>query len=116
MEKQLFLSAHAISEGGLFTTLPECAMVKQLGFSIETDHNFRKDAYLFGESQSRILITIASVREDELIQLLNSNNVPFTRLEEVTGSKVITDDDHFGEVSEWKDIYDYTLEQKLENQ
>jgi len=115
IEKQLIQSAHDISEGGLFTTLLECAMVGQLGFNIETDHNFRKDAYLFGESQSRIVITISSEREDEFIQFLNTNNVSFSLLGEVTGSNVLIDEEDFGKVSDWKDIYDHILEHKIEN-
>lgn len=115
IEKQLIRSAHDISEGGLFTTLMESAMVNQLGFHIETDQNFRKDAYLFGESQSRIVITIAPEREDELINTLNGNNVSFTLLGQVTSSNIRIDNEDFGKVTEWKDIYDQSLEQKLEN-
>jgi phosphoribosylformylglycinamidine synthase len=113
---QLIDSAHDISEGGLFTALLESAMVHNLGFDIETDANFRKDAYLFGESQSRILIAISPDREDELINQMNAHNVSFTRLGEVTGDRVIIDEVDFGAVQEWKTLHEDTLSQKLDNQ
>jgi phosphoribosylformylglycinamidine synthase len=91
-------------------------MVHNLGFDIETDANFRKDAYLFGESQSRILITISPDREDELINQMNAHNVSFTRLGEVTGDRVTIDEVDFGAVREWKTLHEDTLSQKLDNQ
>ena len=115
IRKQLIQSAHDISEGGLFTCLLESAIVRSLGFDIETDGNFRKDAYLFGESQSRVVITVGPEREDELINLLNAHNVSFTRLGEVTDDHVRIDMEDFGPTAEWKNRYDHTLEQKLEN-
>ena len=51
-------SAHDVSEGGLFTSLVESLMPRGLGCEIYTDQLFRQDAYLFGESQSRILVSI----------------------------------------------------------
>ena len=58
IKKGMIESAHDISEGGLFAALIESALPNNLGFDIETDPNFRKDAYLFGESQSRVVISV----------------------------------------------------------
>lgn len=113
---QLIESAHDISEGGMFSALLESAFIHGLGFNIETDGNFRKDAYLFGESQSRIIITIAPDKEDELISQMNAHNISFTRLGEVSGDRVIIDEADFGPLSEWKTVYEDTLSQKLDNQ
>ncbi len=52
IEKNLIVSAHDISEGGLFVTLCESGFYKNLGFSMGTDTDYRKDAFLFGEAQS----------------------------------------------------------------
>ncbi len=59
ISNRLVNSVHDISEGGLFVCLMECAMVGNLGFSVSSDQNVRKDAFLFGESQSRIIISVA---------------------------------------------------------
>lgn len=109
IQKNLAESAHGISGGGLFVALLESAMPRGLGFIAETDANFRKDAYLFGESQSRILITVAPRDEDELVNYLNSQNVSFTKIGEVAGSRAIIDEEDYGEISDWKKLYERTL-------
>lgn len=110
----LIESAHDISEGGLLVCLMECAMVKGLGFDIESDTNFRKDAYLFGESQSRVLVTTRPENEDELVNYLNTNNVPFSKLGEVVGNQAVIDGKNFGAISKWKGLYDNFMADKLE--
>lgn len=110
----LIESAHDISEGGLFTALVECAMVKGVGFDIESDTNFRKDAYLFGESQSRIVVSVTLDQEDDLVNYLNSHNVPFTKLGEVRGDHIVIDGEDFGKVEDWKNLYDNYLSDKME--
>lgn len=114
IQNGMIQSAHDISEGGLFTTLVESAMVNGLGFDVETDTNFRKDAYLFGESQSRVVVSVTSEVEDDLVNYLNSHNVPFTKLGEVTGDQIVIDGEDYGAVGEWKLMYDNFLYNKME--
>ncbi len=108
-------SVHDVSEGGLFVTLLECAMVRGLGFKVETVETFRKDAFLFGESQSRIVISIQDSREDDLQNFLISHNVSFTKLGEVFGNEAVIDEENFGPIDSWKSIYENTLSEKLES-
>src|SRR6478735_5501908 len=55
IKKQLILSAHDTSEGGLIVTLLESAFINNLGFSVTAaKQGSRKDAYWFGEAQSRV--------------------------------------------------------------
>jgi len=103
--KRYIDSAHDVSEGGLFLTLLESAMAGGLGFDIETDANFRKDAYLFGESQSRIVVSVKPENEDELVNHLNANNVSFTRLGEVIAHQIIIDEENFGTIASWQEHY-----------
>jgi phosphoribosylformylglycinamidine synthase II len=107
-------SAHDVSEGGLFVTLTECAMASGLGFSIETDSNFRKDAYLFGESQSRVIVTVDTAHEDELVNYLNGNNVPFSTLGQVQGERLEIDGQDFGPIADWRSLYDNRLGEMME--
>ncbi len=58
ISKKLVLSAHDVSEGGLFVTLCESGFNRELGFSVITNNSCRKDAWLFGEGQSRILVSV----------------------------------------------------------
>lgn len=115
IKNKMIQSAHDISEGGLFTTLMESAMVNNLGFDVETDGNFRKDAYLFGESQSRVVVSCTLALEDEVVNYLNSHNVPFTKLGEVIGEQVVIDREQYGALKEWKALYDNYLGEKMES-
>ncbi|MEZ5043545.1 MAG: phosphoribosylformylglycinamidine synthase subunit PurL [Saprospiraceae bacterium] len=112
--KKLITSAHDISDGGLFVALVESAMVNGLGFDIETDNNFRKDAYLFGESQSRIIVCVKEEKENELVNLLNARNVSFSRLGEVNSGELLIDGEFFGPIEEWKHVFDNQLHEIIE--
>jgi phosphoribosylformylglycinamidine synthase subunit PurL len=102
-------SAHDVSEGGLFVCLMESAMINNFGFKISTDQNIRKDAFLFGESQSRVVVSIAPENEAAFNNFLNANNFPASKLGEVFGDRIVIDDEDFGEITEWKKVYDNTL-------
>jgi phosphoribosylformylglycinamidine synthase len=59
--KGLLRSAHDVSDGGLAVALAECCIggpEKPLGARIELRDMIRGDALLFGESQSRIVVTV----------------------------------------------------------
>ncbi|WP_422448066.1 phosphoribosylformylglycinamidine synthase subunit PurL [Thermoanaerobacterium sp. DL9XJH110] len=51
-------SAHDISEGGLAVALAESCIAGNLGFSGDIDDDVRSDALLFGEGQSRIIVSL----------------------------------------------------------
>jgi phosphoribosylformylglycinamidine synthase II len=66
----LVASAHDLSEGGMAVALAECAIIGGIGASIKQTPGEaeRWDAALFGESQSRILLSVPS---DKLAALKN---------------------------------------------
>ncbi len=113
IRKKYIESAHDISEGGLFHCLLESAIAGNVGFDIETDSNFRKDAYLFGESQSRCVVTINPQKEDAVVNFLNTHNVPFSRIGEVIKDEIKIDAESFGNIGEYTLIYNNTLGQKM---
>ena len=113
IKDKLIQSAHDISEGGLFVNLVESAMAGDTGFAIETDPAFRKDAYLFGEAQSRIVVSVTKAKQDDLKSLLTDANIPFTQMGKVTSSRISVDGEDFGEIAGWKELYDTSLEKKL---
>ena len=102
-------SAHDISEGGLFAALVESSLPRGLGFHIQTDAAFRKDAYLFGEAQSRVVVSVHPKKESAFLNYLEKSGVPFTKLGTVFGKEVQIDNEIFGPVSRWKSTYDQTL-------
>lgn len=104
-------SAHDISEGGLFITLLESSFVNGLGFTIQTDASIRKDAELFGEGQSRVVVSVKpSQKADFEAQLGNSE---FRLLGTVTNGEISIDGENWGAVSEWKNQYDTVIEKLL---
>jgi phosphoribosylformylglycinamidine synthase subunit PurL len=84
-------SAHDVSDGGLFVTLAESAMAGNLGFAVETDDRYRLDAFLFGESQSRVVVSVAPAFADEVARYL-ATGTPFLRLGVVTAADFVIDD------------------------
>ena len=107
-------SAHDVSEGGLFVTLMESAMISSYGFNITSDSSIRKDAYLFGESQSRIIVSVSPEKEDELIDIMMSKDVDFHLVGHVTKGSVRVDDENWGDVNDYKTLYDNALGAILE--
>ncbi len=113
IRKNLILSAHDVADGGLFVTLVESAMVKGYGFDVTPDAEIRKDAFLFGESQSRVVVTVSPSNEDHFIDFMIENKVPFSALGHVTKSELRIDDNSYGFINDIKRLYDNALENYL---
>jgi len=108
----LFVSAHDVSDGGLWIALAECAMPNKFGFQIETPKDIRKDAFLFGESQSRIVVSI-SPKNQELFE--KSCKIDFYLLGNVTDSTgFVVNGIEYCYASKAKDLYERTLPDILE--
>ncbi|MDO8462050.1 MAG: AIR synthase-related protein, partial [Deltaproteobacteria bacterium] len=80
-------SAHDCSEGGLAVALAESCMTgpKQYGADLALGKSARPDALLFGEAQSRILITVREKHLQPLLKLARLKKCPVQRLGVVTG-------------------------------
>ncbi len=108
-------SAHDVADGGLFTTLLESAIHAELGFNIVSNTQIRKDAFLFGESQSRIVVSISKEKEEDFLNKIKNASIPFSRLGEVTQNKdIIFDNENFGNTEEWKSVFETTLEKIMQ--
>ena len=106
-------SAHDVADGGTFITLLESSMVNNLGFDITTSSEIREDAFLFGESPSRVIVSVREVKEDRFLDLLENSSLPFSLLGHVSKGEIRIDDKSFGTVSEYKSIYQNSLAKKL---
>jgi phosphoribosylformylglycinamidine synthase len=107
------VSAHDVSDGGLFITLLESGMVKGLGFEVTTDGTVRTDAYLFGEAQSRVVITVKAADKAAVEAALTSNGVPFKAIGAVKGHDVVIGGTNYGAVNGFKEEYTTALEKFL---
>lgn len=108
------LSAHDVSDGGLFTNLLESSMPCDLGFAITNPGTVRKDAWLFGEAQGRVVVTVAPDQATQLEQYLRSAAQTFEKLGSVTDGSVRIDTEDWGEVQTWKAPYESVLEHIME--
>lgn len=109
ISRKLIQSAHDVSEGGLFTTLVESSLPNDMGFEIETDKNFRKDAFLFGESQSRVVVSVDPEMKEEFEGFLKTQNADFTLLGTVAYGNCIIDNEVFGNTFELREVYEGAL-------
>ena len=113
IKDKLILSAHDVADGGLFIALLESSMYNDLGFSINTLDNIRKDAFLFGESPSRIVVSIEPKNKDAFEKFMLSTNTAFNHLGNVTSGDIIIDNESFGNSEEYKNIYDTSISEKM---
>jgi len=113
IKKKVIESAHDISEGGLFITLLESALPNDLGFNVRSsDADIRKDAYWFGESQSRVVVSIKASRLNEFKNILG-NDIACEELGIVTDGTLKIDGINWGNIIEWKEKYNSAIEQLL---
>ena len=111
IKKKLVQSVHDVSEGGLFITLCESGFNRELGFTTETNDGLRKDAFLFGEAQSRVVV---SVKAELITEFENAlNGFPHERLGLVTSGEMLVDGDFWGTIDWWQDEYDNAIENHL---
>ncbi len=106
IRKKLIASAHDVSDGGLYITLAESAMPRNLGFSIETDFDCRADAFLFGEAQSRIVVSVSPEMLDDFVELIADSDIEFSNIGTVTEGPILIDEQSFGHISDVKMIYE----------
>ena len=96
IKRSLIKSAHDLSEGGLAVALAESCIAgegKMVGVNIKCEiADIRKDAFLFGESQSRILVSCAPSILPEIESLAKQKKVPLYNIGYVGGNELIVND------------------------
>lgn len=113
IESKSIASAHDLAEGGLFTALMECGLHQNLGFNITSNQAIRKDAFLFGEAQSRILV---SVKPEHISNFESAmTGASFEKLGIVTSNDIIIDEENWGSIQTWKKTYNEALVSILKN-
>ncbi len=86
-------SAHDCSDGGIAVALAECAIAGGVGATIDAPPcegaERRWDAALFGEGQSRIVVTVSPPDLAQLRDICESASVAWLRLGEVFGADLV---------------------------
>jgi len=107
--KKLISSAHDISDGGLFVAVAESAMAGGTGFTLSTDADYRKDAYLFGESQSRVVVSVSANQQAAFEQFMGHASVAFSKIGDVTAADFVVDGQTVIATAEASDLYNNAL-------
>jgi phosphoribosylformylglycinamidine synthase len=115
IDLKLINAAHDVSDGGLFVTLVEMGFPRGLGFDIETDMDIRADAFLFGEGQGRVVVTLPEENRDAFNEFKKSTDTNIILLGHVTKGKMQIDLQAFGFIDEARDIYMNALGAKIES-
>lgn len=82
-------SAHDCSEGGIAIALAESCIAGGRGAVVNLPHCLRKDFLLFGETQSRILITVDEDALQETEDIIKESKIPYGMLGQVKGQDLV---------------------------
>ncbi len=116
IRKGLINAAHDVSDGGIWTTLVEMAMPRNLGFDVVTDSEVREDSFLFGEAQGRAIVAVDQDNEDDFLDLMLQSRVPNILLGHVTQGKLVVDDAPFGTIADAKKAYEEAIPRIMREQ
>ncbi len=90
IRKGIILSAHDVSDGGLAIAIVESC--SHIGARVELKDDIRMDALLFGESQSRIIVSIKDKDLADFEKIADKYSIPFNIIGTVGGNRVIIND------------------------
>ncbi len=93
-EAKIVRSAHDCAEGGISVTLAECCLQGKIGAkcSCQSNDNVPAVSLLFGESQSRIVVSVSSASLEQLMQIIMQAGIPYEVLGVVGGDELIIND------------------------
>ncbi len=111
IEDGLINSAHDIAEGGMIIALVEMGRMNKLGFDISQKAVIRKDAWLFGESQSRIIVTVSDAQLADFQQSVEQ--MEFEELGKVSDGNITVDGTDWGSLEEYSRPYDESIESQM---
>jgi len=87
--------------------------VNNKGFNINCSDLIRKDAFLFGEAPSRVVISVKSSEKGNFQEAMKSYSTEYNLIGNVIDHNIIVDDINFGSTAEFKNIYDNSLSNSL---
>jgi phosphoribosylformylglycinamidine synthase len=91
-KKGLLKSAHDLSEGGLAVALAESCILekgKETGAVVELPSDFlSKEAFLFGETQSRVVISVDAKHRKAAEEVIQSTAYPYRAIGKVGGKNL----------------------------
>ena len=111
VEAGILSSAHDVSEGGLAVALAEaCFGAPGIGAVIDAEPEGRTDAFLFGESHSRIVVSLKEKDYARLQGLASTENTSCEVIGRVGGTRLVIGDRVRVRVDRLKNLWSTALE------
>ncbi|MDD5497541.1 MAG: phosphoribosylformylglycinamidine synthase subunit PurL [Atribacterota bacterium] len=88
IEGGFLASAHDCSLGGLALTLAESCLANGLGAEVELKSDLRSDCFLFGETQSRIVVSISPTHYEKFREAALGEGILFQYIGIVKGNRL----------------------------
>jgi phosphoribosylformylglycinamidine synthase subunit PurL len=105
----LLVSAHDCSDGGLAVALAEAAVAGDCGFAVTLPGDLPAHVGLFSESASRAVVTVAPARATAFEDLAGDHEVPFARMGETGGPRIVFGEVFEASVDEIRQVYESAL-------
>jgi phosphoribosylformylglycinamidine synthase len=113
--QRLASSAHDCSDGGLAITLAECCILGGHGAVITVKDKIRTDALLFGESQSRIIISTIRKNQEKIKTICKKYNAPCTAIGEVKGDSLIINTSIKVKVAKLQEVHSQAIPRAIQS-
>jgi phosphoribosylformylglycinamidine synthase len=107
--EDLLASAHDCSDGGLAVALAESAIAGDCGFAVEVPGDLPIHVALFGESASRAVVSVGPQDSPALEAMAADHEVPFARLGETGGPRMVFAEAFELTVAEARETYESAL-------
>lgn len=116
IQKSIIKSAHDSSEGGIAIALAECCfsgLKSGYGVNVNLNKDMRGDCLLFGESQSRIIVSLDEDRLEDLRKIAEENGSPLSVIGRVGGDRLIINELIDCQVKELEQEWRRAIEERL---
>jgi phosphoribosylformylglycinamidine synthase subunit PurL len=105
----LLASAHDCSDGGVAVALAESAIAGNTGFAVTLPGDLPAHVGMFSESASRAVVSVRPERADALESMAREHHVPFARLGETGGPRMVFDAVFELSVADARAVYEDTI-------
>jgi phosphoribosylformylglycinamidine synthase len=109
----LLSSSHDCSDGGLAVTLAESAIAGGTGFALTLPGDVPWYVSLFAESASRAVVSVMPEKAEALEEVAAAHGVPFARIGETGGPRMVFDTLFETTVEEARAVYEETIPKLL---
>jgi len=116
IEKNLIISSHDVSLGGILTAVSKMCIKGNKGLKINNLKGLtNKYEYFFGEDQARYIVEIPKENKNEVIEILKKNSVHFDDLGIIQEKYLTFNSDINLPIEELSDVHKYWLKEYMEN-